>query len=121
MKPKLRIRLVAVLALFTMLFSITERAFADDCAHTPRVSADASSGHAAHQVHGPAADRSSESADPGSRCQHGAAAGCATSAQLQVVRSDVVNAADEVVLLTPPSAAALDLITVHTAFHPPRI
>ena len=121
MKPKLRIRLVAVLALFTMLFSITERAFANECAHTAPVAAEASGGHAAHQAHGPASDSSSEPVDPGPRCQHGAAAGCASAAQLQPVRNDVVNGADEVVVMTLPPSAAPDLITVHTAFHPPRI
>jgi hypothetical protein len=113
----MRTRLAAVLALVTMAFSITEKAFANECAHGAISSAElTSSEHGSHTSPvEPGPDSSTQDS-----CRHDAMTGCATSAQVLPASAAVIDTAAEITVAAPSPSTAVDLIRSHAAFHPPR-
>ena len=111
----------ALVALVTMAFSVSERAFATECVHNAAASVHVSQAAAPVQHgHGAPADYSPDSGHSRSDCRHDAAAGCAMSAQLIPARTAIMISAPEVIVMSPFVAPAIDLTTAHSAFHPPR-
>jgi hypothetical protein len=120
MNPKPRVRIVALLALITVVLSVTERAFASDCVHgrngAVHVSEAAQNLHPQHIDAEPNAESSGDRSD----CRHDAASGCGVSASGIIAAGYTIGYAEKITLVAFPPSSSVDLITTHVAFHPPR-
>jgi hypothetical protein len=113
-------RIVAILALIALVFSITEKAFAEGCVHDRGRAEQAVEAEAGPHVEHAAAGHTSESSDDRSDCRHDSASGCAASTPGIASAGYAVENADEVALVILTPSSAIDLIATHSAFHPPR-
>jgi hypothetical protein len=121
MKPVMRIRRFAALALIAMVFSLAEEAVASECVHDRSELAHVSDGtQATHEQSPMAAEGAAGSEDRSSNCRHNIVPGCGSTANMLPPERLAMADVYEITIVAPPPSSAVDLIVSHAAFHPPR-